>query len=793
MAFNIGVNVVEIDGPAAPAIASAPVSVAGFLLRTERGIPNVPVALHGPGDYAAAFGGFVPDVFGPHAMRGFFDNGGTEAYAVRVVDRETARAAQVTLADRKGVPTLQVTAGALGREDPGAWGNSLSVGVADHPRAVVAVPAQVAGSRAEPFAIADGQRLDIAVNGVVKAASVTFRASDFAHPGAASAAEVAAAVARQTLRVRAAVTPDGRVLLASTVPGPASRLELSESAAAVLGFAGSTATTDGALAGVTLAAVGAVGGLLPGAAVLIESRARVVGTAAPSQTVPADSAINVAVDGAAPVAVVLRAADFPNGLANVQPADLVAVLNRYLPSATAALDAGGRLVLMSDSYGSDSRLVVTPGTVDATAALGLTGATSVPGAAQRRTLAVVAEDARYVTWTGALPGAGIAANAARIRSAEFDLIVSRDGAEVERFESLTMQDGAAHYVGTAVNDQLSGSRYVTVTDRGSPSGPVDDLPAPGLFQVGAGTSGRSGADGQTPNETAFAGDPAARTGLYAFDTVDIQLLACPDSTAAGVVGACLGYAERRGDLMFVGTAPVDLDLEGIKAYAAPLRARKVFGALYAPWIEVVNPLDRTGGAPRLWVPPVGHVLGMYARIAEERGVWKAPAGAEAGLTSALGVRFDMTDADHTDLVKSGGVNGVRALPGRGIVVDASRTLSTDTRWLYVNVRRLFNFVKSSLRDGLSGVVQEPNSADLRQRVRLNVVTPFLLGLWRQGAFGSDPPEQTFTVKCDEENNPPAEVTLGNFRIEVQFYPVKPAETIVVTVGQQDSGAAATET
>jgi hypothetical protein len=77
-------------------------------------------------------------------------------------------------------------------------------------------------------------------------------------------------------------------------------------------------------------------------------------------------------------------------------------------------------------------------------------------------------------------------------------------------------------------------------------------------------------------------------------------------------------------------------------------------------------------------------------------------------------------------------------------------------------------------------------------VALNVVRPFLLGLWRQGAFGSDAPDDVFTIKCDEENNPPTEVDLGNFRIEVYFYPVKPAETILIVVGQQPSGASASE-
>jgi phage tail sheath protein FI len=144
------------------------------------------------------------------------------------------------------------------------------------------------------------------------------------------------------------------------------------------------------------------------------------------------------------------------------------------------------------------------------------------------------------------------------------------------------------------------------------------------------------------------------------------------------------------------------------------------------------------------------------------------------------------------MVRLGLVNGIRFSPGLGITVTASRTLSTDTRWWFVSTRLLFNFVKSSLRDGLRFVRQEPNSGELRRTVRLNVVTPFLLGLWRQGAFGSDPPEKVFSVKCDDENNPPQEVDLGNFKIEVYFYPVKPAETIIIIVGQQPSAATAKE-
>jgi len=132
------------------------------------------------------------------------------------------------------------------------------------------------------------------------------------------------------------------------------------------------------------------------------------------------------------------------------------------------------------------------------------------------------------------------------------------------------------------------------------------------------------------------------------------------------------------------------------------------------------------------------------------------------------------------------------MPGAGIVIDASRTLSTDTRWLYVNVRLLFNYVKSSLRRGLRWVRQEPNRDRLWNLVEYGSVTPFLLGLWRQGAFGTGSPADVFTVIVDESNNPPDQVEQGNLKVEVYFYPSRPAETIVIIVGQQPSGGIADE-
>jgi phage tail sheath protein FI len=77
-------------------------------------------------------------------------------------------------------------------------------------------------------------------------------------------------------------------------------------------------------------------------------------------------------------------------------------------------------------------------------------------------------------------------------------------------------------------------------------------------------------------------------------------------------------------------------------------------------------------------------------------------------------------------------------------------------------------------------------------VKYGTVTPFLLRLFQAGAFGPGTPADVFTVVCGPENNPPDQITLGNLRIEVYFYPSRPAETILIVVGQQDSGATAGE-
>jgi phage tail sheath protein FI len=359
---------------------------------------------------------------------------------------------------------------------------------------------------------------------------------------------------------------------------------------------------------------------------------------------------------------------------------------------------------------------------------------------------------------------------------------------VESWTGLSMEVDVPNYAVTRINDPLAGSRYVMATDDLSASAVGLDIPGPTVGWTRF-TPGRNG----TPTSNDFIGNQLAKSGFFSFDSADVQLV-CTERTDVSIVTAGLGYCQNRGDCMYVGAAPeatIQADLSAAVGYGQAFQGKKVYGALYGPWIFVQDPIG-AGDNPLKKVPPTGHILGIYARTETTRGIWKAPAGDEANLLGALDVEYRLSDAENTTLVKDGSVNGVRVVPRSGIVVDASRTLSTDTRWRYVNVRLLFNYVKSSLKQGLRWVRQEPNRDTLWSAIRLGTVKPFLLGLWRQGAFGTGTPDQVFTIICDATNNPPDQVDLGNLMIEVYFYPSKPAETIVIKVGQRPSGATVSE-
>src|SRR4051794_1833335 len=102
MAFNIGLNIVEVDGTGSPAIVGASTSVAAFNLITQRGVPNSPAPVTSFPQFVAQYGTYFPGGLGAYLVKGFFDNGGQTAYINRIVSKDSttgAVAATISLQD----------------------------------------------------------------------------------------------------------------------------------------------------------------------------------------------------------------------------------------------------------------------------------------------------------------------------------------------------------------------------------------------------------------------------------------------------------------------------------------------------------------------------------------------------------------------------------------------------------------------------------------------------------------------------------------------------------------------
>jgi uncharacterized protein len=295
------------------------------------------------------------------------------------------------------------------------------------------------------------------------------------------------------------------------------------------------------------------------------------------------------------------------------------------------------------------------------------------------------------------------------------------------------------------------------------------------------------------NYALFKGNAAERTGIAGLEAIDeVTILACPDAVAgykAGVFSQddvkqiqtdMINHCESMKDRFAVLDTPYGLSVdEAISWRKDKMGFDSKYAALYYPWVRINGEL----------VPPSGLVAGVYARVDGARGVHKAPANEI--VMGAIGLERNIS-RNEQDLLNPIGVNCIRSFPGQGIRIWGARTLTSDARWRYINVRRLFSSVEESILQGTNWIVFEPNDQMLWRQIKRDI-SAFLNVIWRSGALFGKTPEEAYYVKCDEETNPKELRDLGYCVIEVGLAPVKPAEFVVFKISQkEDSSGSANE-
>lgn len=276
---------------------------------------------------------------------------------------------------------------------------------------------------------------------------------------------------------------------------------------------------------------------------------------------------------------------------------------------------------------------------------------------------------------------------------------------------------------------------------------------------------------------------------------EVAIVAAPGARDAAVQLALIDHCEGLQDRFAILDGQVTTTITPA-AIQGSVRDSN-YAALYFPQIQIVDqtlvPISgqdietwRPASGARLFLPPSAHMAGIYARVDETRGVHKAPANEI--VRGALDLEYLVTLNEQKGL-NPDGINVIRGFDGN-LKVWGARTLGGDDNgeFKYINVRRLFNFMRESIDEGTQFTVFEPNAPPLWQKIRRSV-TAFLTNVWRDGALFGDTPEQAFFVKCDETTNPPEVRDLGQVVTEIGVAVVKPAEFVIFRISQFSGSSA----
>jgi hypothetical protein len=307
---------------------------------------------------------------------------------------------------------------------------------------------------------------------------------------------------------------------------------------------------------------------------------------------------------------------------------------------------------------------------------------------------------------------------------------------------------------------------------------------------GAQGQGTAGADGDIPGATEILGSAYQRTGLYALDAIDVFNLLCipgirnlSATSAFSVIQQATAYCEaRRAFFLAEMPASVNSIQDAVAWVQQNATLASSNNAVYFPSLMIADPLNNY----RLRaVGPSGTLAGVYARIDANRGVWQAPAGVIAVLAGVQALSYRMTD-DENGVLNPLAVNALRTFPNYGNIAWGARTLvGSDARgseWKYIPVRRIALYIEESLRQGLQWAVFQPNGEVLWAQIRLNV-SAFLHGMFIQGAFKGETPQQAYFVNCDASTTSQNDINQGIVNVVVGFAPLKPAEFVIITLEQ----------
>jgi len=367
---------------------------------------------------------------------------------------------------------------------------------------------------------------------------------------------------------------------------------------------------------------------------------------------------------------------------------------------------------------------------------------------------------------------------------------------VDRIDDVSFDQTDDRYIGNIINEGSSlggtnGNSWIRWEARPSDLANDPDAIDYEVRSPGTGTKEFSGGANGIPTDATYSsevdavtiGNASDNSGIHIFqnsEIFNIDLLVTPGVSSGSVIGQALTICEGRGDCVYLVDSPFGLRPQqvvdwhnGILDSSVTSAINSSYGALYWSWQKVFDQFSRN----ELFIPPSGHVSGVFARTARVGEKWFAPAGLNRGrLLTSLDVEYNPSVGERDLLYGFGNaVNPIVKFPQDGIVVFGQRTLQrANTALNRVNVRMLLNTIKKSLVSVLRNFLFEPNDRFLWSQVS-TAVEPLLRDVAaRRGLTG-------YKVVVDETNNTPERIDRNELWVTVYVKPTKAAEFIVLNL------------
>lgn len=196
-----------------------------------------------------------------------------------------------------------------------------------------------------------------------------------------------------------------------------------------------------------------------------------------------------------------------------------------------------------------------------------------------------------------------------------------------------------------------------------------------------------------------------------------------------------------------------------------------FVAMYSPHVKIYDRFNDRD----LFVAPDGYVMANISQTAYNYELWYPVGGFRRGILSVLDVRRRFKRYEM-DMIYDNGINPIRFIPGRGILIWGQKTMDPrPSPLMWLNTRLLLTRIEPELTELFEENFQFEINDDATRHLAEILVSQYLDGILSRRGITD------YKVQCDDNNNTPSDIDLGKMNVWIFIKPIMGVHDIEITL------------